>query len=65
MLSQTPCGCTWKRTAKYGDVVVTQCLAHARQSRSGRSRAASAAANASIRRLRALGKIKSTGQQKG
>jgi len=58
MISQSACGCTWKRTAEYGDVVVAQCLAHARRSRSMRSRAASAAADASIRRLRALRKIK-------
>ncbi|KKW46564.1 MAG: hypothetical protein UY96_C0003G0067 [Parcubacteria group bacterium GW2011_GWB1_56_8] len=57
-MSQSACGCTWKRTPKYGDVIVVQCVKHAREGRSPRAKQAYALADALVKRLRKEGKIR-------
>ena len=56
-MDQSPCGCTWKRTKEYGDVIVVQCVKHARESRSPRAKRAYALADAAVKRLRKEGKL--------
>lgn len=58
MSDRSACGCTWKRTKEYGDVIVVQCVKHARAGRSPQAKRAYALADATVKRLRKEGKIK-------
>lgn len=57
MSDQSACGCVWERKTGFGDVIVKQCAEHAAQSASPEAKAASAAADRAVLKLRMSGKL--------
>lgn len=55
MTDQSTCGCVWERKPGFGDVIVQQCAEHAAQSASPESKAAFAAADRAVLKLRMRG----------
>jgi hypothetical protein len=55
---RSSCGCTWERRPGYGDVIVVQCIKHARAGRTTSAKRAKAAADMLVKRMRQEGRIR-------